>query len=362
MSIENIIEERKLPDILTMKNGDAVTKENWEQRRKELLDILSENLFGYTPAPPAKVESELLPENRYKKFGGKTTTETRKIVFDTPNGEYGFPVEITIPKSRKTPPAILYLSFGTKYPVPEEEIIDRGFALITINYQDITPDILFGNFTCGLAGKFIGDRDREMSEWGHVGIWAYGASRVMDYLMTRTDINTERIAVAGHSRLGKTALWCRAQDPRFFIAYGNNTDYGGCGVIRGHIGEDVPAFVKKGSYSFFCERFKTFVDTKHEDLPYDMNYMIASIAPGLVFVTGATGDRGMDPLSEFVSLYDASKAYRLLGKKGLVSNGTIPSHSEPLIDGELGFYVRDGMHFMSREDWHVFMDFFDKNL
>ena len=362
MNIEIELAKRKLPGILTMKNGDAVTEEAWEERRRELLDILSENLFGYTPPAPEKVESEPLLANRHKRFGGKVTTERQQIIFDTPNGKYGFPIEITIPKSRENPPAILYLSFGMNFPVPEEEIIDRGFALVTVDYQDITPDSVFGDFTEGLAGKFIGDRDREMSEWGLVGLWAYGASRVMDYLKTRTDINTDRIAVAGHSRLGKTALWCKAQDPRFYIAYGNNSNYGGCGVIRGHVGEDLPAFIKRGSYNFFCERFQTFVDTKHEDLPYDLHYLIASMAPGLVFVAGATDDAGMDPLSEFVSLYDASKAYRLLGKKGLSSDGAMPSHSQALIDGELGFYIRDGKHFISREDWGVFMDFFEKNL
>ena len=362
MHISEELKKRNLPDILTMKDGRKVTEENWEQRRAELLDILSENLFGYTPEPPEKVDTVEMELNRHKRFGGKVTTEVRKIVFDTPKGEYSIPVEITVPKAVRKPPVILYLSFGPKYPVPEEEILDRGFAVVTVDYEDITADSVFGDFTEGLGGMFIGNRERELSEWGLVGLWSYGASRIMDYLVTREDINTERIAIAGHSRLGKTALWCRAQDPRFYIAYSNNGNYGGCGVIRGHIGEDVPAFMRIGSYNFFCEKFKSFLDVKHEDLPYDLHYLVACQAPGLVFVTGATNDAGMDPVSEYVSLYDASCVYRMLGKKGLVTDGYMPSPGTPLIDGELGFYVREGTHFMSREDWNVFMDFFEKNL
>ena len=362
MHIQDELRKRNLPDILTMNNGDSVTAENWNERKKELMDILSENLFGYTPKAPVSVTAVEEEPNRYKRFGGKVTTEVQRITFDTPKGTYGFPVEITIPKHVLKPPVILYLSFDPKYPVPEEEILDRGYAMVTVYYQDITPDSTFGDFSGGLAGMFIGNRDRALNEWGLVGLWAYGASRIMDYLVTREDINTERIAVAGHSRLGKTALWCRAQDPRFYIAYGNNTNYGGCGVIRGYIGEDVPAFLRLGSYNFFCEKFKSFLHVDHADLPYDLHFLMACQAPGLVFVTGATNDAGMDPLSEFVSLYEASRAYRLLGKKGLISGDTMPNPGEPLIDGDLGFYVRNGQHALSREDWNVFLDFFDKNL
>lgn len=362
MGINDELNRRKLPDILLTNDGDSVTEKNWQQRKKELLDILSENLFGFTPDAPKKVDSIEEKANRHKVFGGKTTTEIRRIIFDTPKGEYSFPIEITLPVNTKKPPIILYLSFGTQYPVPEEEILDRGFGLVTVNYTDITPDTVFGDFTGGLAGMFIGNRERSLSEWGLVGIWAYGASRAMDYLVTRDDINTERIAIAGHSRLGKTALWCRAQDPRFYIAYGNNTNYGGCGIIRGHTGEDIPDFMRLGSYNFFCEKFKSFNNVPHTDLPYDMHFLMACQAPGRVFVTGATDDDGMDPLSEYLSLVDASRAYRILGKNGLIPNDKMPSHGEPLIDGEIGFYVRKGRHFISREDWNVFMDFFDRNL
>ena len=134
----------------------------------------------------------------------------------------------------------------------------------------------------------------------------------------------------------------------------------GCAVVP--VGEDVPAFMNIGSYNFFCEKFKSFIETPHSELPYDLHFLIACQAPGLVFVTGATKDSGMDPLSEYVSLYKASSVYSMFGGKGLVTDGTMPQPGVPLIDGEIGFYIRDGQHFISREDWNVFMDFFERNI
>ena len=122
MNVREELKSRKLPDILLMNNGDTVTGEKWQERKKEMLEILSENLFGHTPGNPKKVESIEGKANRHKVFGGKTKTEIRSIVFDTPKGDYSFPIEITIPVAVEKPPVILYLSFGTKYPVPEEAL------------------------------------------------------------------------------------------------------------------------------------------------------------------------------------------------------------------------------------------------
>ena len=146
---------------------------------------------------------------------------------------------------------------------------------------------------------YIGDRKREKTEWGKVGMWAFGASRIMDYLQTRDDINTDRIAVVGLSRMGKTALWCRAQDPRFYIALGNNTNYGGGGLIRGHIGEDIPGFIRFGSFDFFCEGWKDFENVPHGELPFDQHWLVAACAPARVCIGSAEEDFWADPEAEF---------------------------------------------------------------
>jgi len=361
MIIEEELSKRNLPDLFTMNNGDIVTLANWELRRKELLECLSENLYGFSPDAPDCVNAEKIGHDRFRTFGGKANSEIYKISFNTPNGEYSFPISIVIPINVEKPAVIFNINFPS-YPVPEEEIIDNGFALVSLCYNDAFPDDPFSDFTEGLGGKYIGNRKREKTEWGKIGIWAYAASRVMDYLVTRDDVNVERVAISGHSRLGKTALWCRAQDPRFFIAYGNNANYGGGGLIRGHIGEDVPNFIKAGSFDFFCEGWKDFLNTPHSELPFDQHFLMALQAPGLVYLAGATNDGGMDPLSEFLSCCAVNDVYKMFGKRGLVFDGEMPPAGKELIDGEIGFHIREGGHYFSREDWNHFMEFFKKHL
>lgn len=365
--IEKALRERNLPDLLTMNDGSPVTAENWEARRQELIECLSENLFGYTMPAPAEVRATVTGSDRYQTYGGKSTSELIDLSFDTPGGEFTFPIRVVIPKNVEKPPVFLHIAFGTYYPVPVEEMIDNGFAIVQFHYHGVEkdenyPQDYFGRFIGGLGEKFFGGRDRTDTEWGKVGLWAYAASRVMDYLQTREDINRERIAVSGHSRLGKTALWCKAQDPRFYIAFGNNTNYGGGGLIRGHEGEDVVDFVKKGSFDFFCKGWKKFLDVPHDELPFDQHFLMACHAPGLVYLSGATQDEGMDPVSEFLSCCAAGEVYTLFGKRGFVHGGEVPQPGQALQEGEIGFHIRAGGHYLSREDWQHFMAFFKKHM
>ena len=365
--IEKELQERNLPDLLTMNDGRAVTAENWEERRQELIDCLSKNLYGYAPPAPKEVRAEFTGADNWLAFGGKAKGEFWKLSFDTPGGEFSFPIRVSIPKDVEKPPVVVYMFLSDRYPVPAEEILDNGFALVQMYYHDVEHDVnkpedYFGGFKGGLGEKFFGGRQREKTEPGKVTLWAYAASRVMDYLQTRDDINKERIAIAGHSRLGKTALWCKAQDPRFFLAMGNNTNYGGGGLIRGHIGEDLPDFLKGGSFDFFCEGWKDFENVPHAELPFDQHFLLACHAPGLVYLTGATQDEGMDPKSEFLSCCAASAVYKMLGKKGLVCNDEMPAPLEYLHEGEIGFHYKDSGHFFSRKDWMGFLAFFERNL
>ena len=365
--IDRLLQERSLPNIFSMNNGNTVNKDSWQERKRELIDCLSKNLYGYTPLAPEHVSAVQTGTDSFFLFGGKATAELIDIRFDTPGGEFSFPIRVIIPVNEKKPPAILLISFGEHAPVPIEEILDNGFALVqfhhhTVEHDENRPDDYFGSFRGGLGEKFFGGKPRKQTDCGKVGLWAYAASRVMDYLQTRNDINTDRIAVTGHSRLGKTALWCRAQDDRFYIAMANNSNYGGAGLIRGHIGEDVPDFIKIGSFDFFCEGWKEYLNVSHDALPFDQHFLLACQAPGLVYVTCAMKDRGMDPTSEFLSCCAASPAYEMLGVRGLVHNGKLPQPSEALHEGSIGFHYRASGHAFLREDWQNFMDFFKKHM
>jgi hypothetical protein len=93
-------------------------------------------------------------------------------------------------------------------------------------------------------------------------MWAYGASRFLDYLLTREDLDAAHTAVVGHSRLGKTALWCGAQDERFFMTISNDSGYAGAATSKHGHGERVRDFLRVGSWDWYCENFKLFTDDR----------------------------------------------------------------------------------------------------
>ena len=193
-------------------------------------------------------------------------------------------------------------------------------------------------------------------------MWAYAASRVLDYLLTREDLDALHTAVVGHSRLGKTALWAGAQDERFFMVISNNSGYGGAATSKGGSGERVTDFINVGSWDWYCSNFQLFTGEKEDAKPYDQAYLLALIAPRYLCVGSAQEDAGADPESEFLTSLWASQAWPLLGKNGLVTPDRMPAPGDMLNDGCVSYHLRAGGHFFSREDWLAYIRFFDRKL
>ena len=347
------LQARRLPPVVP----EGMTEEQWPAYREQLIELFSREEYGFSPPPPTGMRSEILPFDG-EDWAGKARERLVKLSFDTPGGEFSFPVHFVLPHEGNPRPLIIYLSFEPyihAYYMPVEEIIDSGFALATFDYQDVTSDD--ANMADGLAGMY-GRSNDDGSMWGKIGMWAYAASRVLDYARTLdgVGIDNARVFVVGHSRLGKTALWCAAQDERFAGVGVNDSGCSGMAVNRGKRGEDVAKLTAARPH-WFCGNYRGYARREYE-MPFDQHMLAALIAPRPLAVCNAELDFGADPRSEFISVYEAGKAYELLGVPGLAAPAAYPEAPARFPGGRIGYSLRRGTHYMSRDDWGFYLKFF----
>ena len=181
--LSEILAEKDYLPITKMADGSEVTKENWEARRSEMRALLEEYSYGRTPKAAVSVRAECLEEGNYF-CAGKCREERMKLTYTTERGEGSFPFQIFTPRAVAQPPIFLHIGFGLaphRY-IPVEEIIDAGYALVVVDYRDMVNDNHHGDYSDGLALHFGTTAERERNEWGKIGMWAFGTSRIVDYL------------------------------------------------------------------------------------------------------------------------------------------------------------------------------------
>ena len=240
-----------------------------------------------------------------------------------------------------------------------EKVLQKGYAAATICYHDIYLDRPDG-FPTSIMRFFYTSEEWHSSSrpTGLISAWTWGIMRALDYLETLPEINKERIVVHGHSRLGKTALWTGANDQRVWLTVSNCSGTCGAKMAHRYFGEDY-SWLNLWCERWFCGKFAEYVN-RDAEFPVDQHFLMAAIAPRLLYIASATNDHYADPVGEYLSGKYASKAWNLYGKKGLEDT----QYPEPanLIGSDVGYYLRVGEHEFMPENWDALLEFIEKHL
>jgi hypothetical protein len=352
-----------LPDPLIMQNGARVrSAEMWvRERRPEILRLYETDIYGRIPASAPKVQWQVTGTDPAARDGAAV----RKTIVGKMGESAEAPrMNLTLytPAAAKGPvPVILLVNFrgGTEGDPPvAADILSRGWGYASVVYQDIQPDKI-NTFDQGVIGATLGPGQKQPGpdEWGAISAWAWGVSRILDYFATDKSVDAQRVALFGHSRLGKAALWASALDDRIAAVYASCSGEMGAALARRDWGETVDDMAQNFPY-WFATNFQKYVGRWNE-MPVDAHMLIALSAPRPVFITGGTGDQWADPKGEFFAEVAGGPVYRLLGKKDLGVT-TLPPLDTPVIDGDLGWHYHTGGHAATEADWKAFLSFLGK--
>lgn len=395
---ESRVPEYVLPPILICSDGTEVKDiKTWEEKRRpEILDLFCRYVYGYQPEIDISLEFDEFSRNEGK-FDGKATMKQITINVLYKKKKYPLELLLFVPNNVVKPVGVFVgLNFQGNHTIsddkeikistrwitssahgvinnkateesrssqksrwPVREIIESGYAVATMYYGDLEPDH-HQEYRDGIRaflhpdGKNAGFKP---DDWGAIGAWAWGLSRMMDYFEIDPDIDEKKVVVVGHSRLGKTALWAGALDRRFAIVISNSSGCGGAALSRRCFGETV-YHINTAFPHWFCDNFKNF-NNRENELPVDQHMLISLITPRPVYVASATEDLWADPKGEFLSAKNAGVVYSLYGKKGLEVDW-MPESNKSFGD-YIGYHIRSGTHDITLFDWWQYMNFAERH-
>ena len=362
----------KIPELLVSLSGEKITDtKQWENfRRREIQKLFEEYVYG--------VRDIEKPEGLYFEVTKESVVSGMRCrEIEGRYGHYSFPFYLYLPLTqKKIVPTFVFVMhefihrnsivdddgnlFNKKknqVAAPLKAITDRGFGIVLMPTRYIYRDWeAKADYKQGVFASYNSPKARSGNSWATISAWAWGASRVLDYLETDKDVDCQNVAVIGHSRGGKTALWAAATDQRFRMAVANNSGCMGAAVLRGKEGEHIKDI---NITDWFCGNFRDF--NENEDLlPVDQHMLLALMAPRPVYVTSSVLDTWSDPKAEYLSCHMASEIYELYGMKGFVAPEGEPQLEVPCHEGNIAYHMKQGDHSITTYDWEQVMDYFEK--
>ena len=361
---ESAVGSYTLPDVLAGPDGrPAGTAADWQTRcRPHQFALLEKNVYGRSL--PATVVTEAgEPERADVTLAGGVRATRLQVRLRLGDGPQMPTVDVLVylPKAERPVPVFLYLNFkGNEAEHAAPAMLARGYGMATACYGDIFPDKPDGRAESVLAalGRPVGG-ELAPDEPGAIAAWAWGLSRILDWLVRQPEIDATRVIVVGHSRNGKAALWAGACDERFAMVVSNESGCGGAALERRNYGETIADITTRFPH-WFCPAFATYAGREAE-MPTDQHVLLAMAAPRPLYVASAIDDRWADPRGEFLAAVAAEPAWKLFGLGGL-GTAEWPSVDAPVGSGRIGYHVRTGAHDLLEYDWQRFADFADRNL
>jgi hypothetical protein len=392
---ESKIHPYTLPDPLQTKDGKRITNsQQWmQQQRPAMLKLFADNVYGRMPGKPKDIRFKIFSVDS-NALQGKAVRKQVTIFFNSTASAPSMDVLLYLPRAAKKPvPVFIGLNFygnqtinadtgirlstrwvmnneklglinnlatdasrgidASKWAV--EEIVNRGYGLATAYYGDLEPDHPDG-WKTGVRTTMKTELSIDENEWSAIGAWAWGLSRMMDYLENDAAVDAKKVVITGHSRLGKACLWAAANDHRFAIIVSNNSGEGGAALSKRWFGETTERMNTSFPH-WFVAAYKQY--NKHPELlPFDQHILLAMMAPRPLYVASASEDLWADPKGEFLSAKNAEPVYSLFGKKGLGVTD-MPAVDHPI--GEtIRYHVRTGKHDFTSYDWKQYLDFAHK--
>ena len=365
---------RNVPELLKTADGRTVSdRETWENtRRGEIRELFLREIYGRRPAEkPARLSFSAAEPDKVM-MDGKAVRKRIRVSYGDRCGDSSFVLTIFVPKQASVEkPAPAFLLICNRDPKqnldperlvksgfwPAEQIVDRGYAAVAFYNGYVTTDYRW-DFTNGVFGVFQKPYERTAESWGILSAWAWGASRVMDWIETEPTLDARHVAVVGHSRGGKTSLLAGVTDERFAMACVNCSGCGGAKLnhmelpLSEHYDQ-----IWNAIGCWFCNNFEKHLYCEHK-APFDAHWWAALMAPRLLAIASASEDDWAGQEGEFQTARLASPAWAFYGKKGLVGE-TFPGSEHPLQKGYVSYHMRTGEHNLTPYDWDRYMDFAD---
>ena len=398
-----------LEDPLTFVDGRKVTKENWAERRKEILGIFAKEMYGAEPPAPEAVVTELVDEK--KVVDGHAIRRQYRMWFKADKSGPCLNWIVWLPSHAKKPvPVISFLNYrGNHELVPDEDIpvmtawsrsgakapdhrasekfrgdmqnpnnatvfplgtiIARGYAVMSACYCEVSSDPdrrakdadVYPQEVMAYNGVFTlwGPRDPKRTDnITAIGAWGWALSRGLDLAERIPEIDAKKSVVTGCSRLGKSALMAAARDERFAVCVPNQTGGGGVPLAKRDFGEN-PSTENRAFTHWYCTAYAKYAEDPAKTLTFDQHLFCACVAPRALLVEGFDSN-WFDPKGEFLSLQAASPVWELLCGEGLPKVAFPDDFDTSAVGSRLGYVRRSESHGISAYDWMWMMDFADR--